>query len=173
MATSSERGARVLSMGRHGRGGGARARGGRGGRVRRAAARGDARRRIERVLGCRHQLAPIAAGGQRAAPRFRVGRSGAVRGPCAKRLCVTIEIDAVRRRCDVLLASGVSKSGFETEVRVRLIRGNKLPSPYSTCRFLPFPRANPLRASGFVRDSVSITIAKIPLPPLPSPVLWG
>ena len=108
----------------------------RGERVRR---RGDARRRIERVLGCRHQLVPIAAGGQRAAPRFRVGRSGAVRGPCAKRLCVTMEIDAVRRRCDVLLASGVSKSGFETEVRVRLIRGNKLPSPCATCRLLPFP----------------------------------
>ena len=112
---------------------------GRGGHVRRAVARGDARRRITRVLGCRHQLAPIAAGGQRAAPRFCVGRSGAVRGPCAKRLCVTIEIDAVRRRCDVLLASGVSKSGFETEVRVRLIRGNKLPSPCATCRLLPFP----------------------------------
>ena len=70
----------------------------------RAAARGDARRRIARVLGCRHQLAPIAAGGQRAALRFCVGRSGAVCGPCAKRLCVTMEIDAVRRRCNVLLA---------------------------------------------------------------------
>jgi hypothetical protein len=56
------------------------------------------RRRIERVLGCRHQLAPIAAGGQRAALRFCVGRSGAVCGPCAKRLCVTMEIDAVRGR---------------------------------------------------------------------------
>ena len=51
-------------------------------------------------LGCRHQLAPIAAGGQRAALRFCVGRSGAVRGPCAKRLCVTMEIDAVRGRCE-------------------------------------------------------------------------
>ena len=118
-----------LSMGRRGR----------AGLASRAAARGDARRRIERVLGCRHQLAPIAAGGQRAAPRFRVGRSGAVCGLCAKRLWVTMEIDAVRKQCNVLLASGVSKSGFETEVRVRLIRGNKLPSPCSTCRLLPFP----------------------------------
>jgi hypothetical protein len=42
-----------------------------------------------------------------------VGRSGAVCGLCAKRLCVTMEIDAVRRRCDVLLASGVSKSDFK------------------------------------------------------------
>ena len=151
MATSSERGARVLGDGASwrwrpregGRVAAATARG-------RAAARGDARRRIARVLGCRHQLAPIAAGGQRAALRFCVGRSGAVRGPCAKRLCVTIEIDAVRRRCDVLLASGVSKSGFETEVRVRLIRGNKLPSPCSTWRLLPFQAWGKHHASGFV-----------------------
>ena len=144
-------GARVLSMGRRrGRGGLATGRRGRDGLATRTAARGDARRRIARVLGYRHQLAPIAAGGQRAALRFCVGRSGAVCGPCAKRLCVTMEIDAVRRRCDVLLASGVSKSGFETEVRVRLIRGNKLPPPCSTCRLLPFPAAGKLRASGFV-----------------------
>ena len=151
MATSSERGARVLSMGRRGRGGRARAGGGA-----RAAARAGLRRAAmpaaasNAFLGCRHQLAPIAAGGQRAALRFCVGRSGAVCGLCAKRLWVTMEIDAVRRRCDVLLASGVSKSGFETEVRVRLIRGNKLPSPCSTCRLLPFPACGKTHASGFV-----------------------
>ena len=128
-------------MGRRGRGGAAS----RAGAWPRRPREGGRRRAVtpaaasNAFLGCRHQLAPIAAGGQRAAPRFCVGRSGAVCGPCAKRLCVTMEIDAVRGRCDVLLASGVSKSGFETEVRVRLIRGNKLPSSCATCRLLPFP----------------------------------
>ena len=86
-------------MGRRGRGGRARAGGGA-----RAAARAGLRRAVmpaaasNAFLGCRHQLAPIAAGGQRAALLFRVRGGGECVGAHVQRLYVTMEIDAVRRR---------------------------------------------------------------------------